>query len=113
MEYFYLTPASLSLLNPLIPIFEKYVKGNLLDAGAGRLSYQFLLRKHCNTYRSIDIDVRGEAVDAVGDVQCLPLKEESFDTAFCTQVLEHVPDPQKAMDEVFRVLKKGGHAWSG
>lgn len=110
MEYFYLTPASLSLLKPLLPVFERYVKGSLLDAGAGRLSYRFILEKRCSSYFSVDIDVRGPAVNAVGDIQMLPVKDEVFDTVFCTQVLEHVPEPQKAMDEIHRVLKSGGHA---
>lgn len=110
MEYFYLTPASLSLLKPLLPVFENYVKGSLLDAGAGRLSYRFILERFCKTYKSIDIDVRGPKVDSVGDIQNLPVKEGVFDTVFCTQVLEHVPEPQKAMDEIHRVLKSGGHA---
>ncbi|MBE9503509.1 MAG: methyltransferase domain-containing protein [Proteobacteria bacterium] len=108
MEYFYLTPASLSLLKPLLPVFSKYVKGRLLDAGAGRLSYKFLMERHCSSYHSIDI--RGASVDSIGDIQRLPIKDESFDSVFCTQVLEHVPEPQKAMKELCRVLKKGGYA---
>lgn len=110
MDYFYLTPASLSLYKPLMPIFERYVKGSLLDAGAGRLSYKLILESLCSSYRSIDIDVRGPKVDSVGDIQDLPVKDGVFDTVFCTQVLEHVPEPQKALDEIFRVLKDGGHA---
>ena len=110
MDYFYLTPASLSLLKPLMPVFKKYVKGRLLDAGAGRLSYRFILEPFCTSYASVDIDVREKFDGAVGDVQYLPLKSGVFDTVFCTQVLEHVPEPQKAMDEIFRVLKKGGCA---
>lgn len=110
MDYFYLTPCSLSLLNPLMPIFKKHVKGDLLDAGAGRLSYKFILEDYCSAYRSVDIDVRGEFVDSVGDIQSLPLKSEIFDTVFCTQVMEHVPEPQAALDEIYRVLKKGGKA---
>ncbi|MBE9536063.1 MAG: class I SAM-dependent methyltransferase [Proteobacteria bacterium] len=109
-DYFYLTPASLSLLKPLLPLFKKYVNGRLLDAGAGRLSYRFLLEDLCESYTSIDIDVRGEVVDVVGDIQSLPVLGNIYDTVFCTQVLEHVPEPQKAMDETFRVLKKGGLA---
>jgi len=110
MNYFYLTPASLSLLKPLLPVFEKYVKGDLLDLGAGRLSYRFILKRFSRSYRSIDIDTRSCEVDALGDVQQLPIKDEVFDSVFCTQVLEHIPEPQKAIDEIYRILKKGGHA---
>lgn len=110
MQYFYLTPASLSLLKPLIPIFDRYIRGDLLDAGAGRLSYRFLLEKKCDSYRSIDIDIRGPAVDSVGDIQNLPVRDGVFGSVFCTQVLEHVPEPQKALNEMYRVLKKGGYA---
>lgn len=110
MDYFYLSPASLSLLKSLLPVFEKYAGGRLLDAGAGRLSYRFLLEKKCASYMSMDIDFRGEAVDSIGDIQKLPLKDCVFDTVFCTQVLEHVPEPQKAIDEIYRVLRDGGHA---
>lgn len=110
MDYFYLTPASLSLLKPLLPVFRKYVKGKLLDAGAGRLSYRFILMDYCDSYNSVDIDTRSGEADTIGDIQKLPLKDESFDSVFCTQVLEHVPEPEKAMGEIFRVLKKGGYA---
>ena len=58
MDYFYLTPASLSLFRPLLPVFRKYVKGRLLDAGAGRLSYRFILDDYCDSYRSVDIETR-------------------------------------------------------
>lgn len=41
----------------------------------------------------------------------LPFKDGSFDYVVCGQILEHVQgDPQKAIDETFRVLKKGGIA---
>ncbi len=44
------------------------------------------------------------------DVQLIPFKNDSFDCILCSHVLEHVPDDQKAMREIFRVLKLGGWA---
>ncbi|MES1221327.1 MAG: methyltransferase domain-containing protein, partial [Bacteroidota bacterium] len=45
---------------------------------------------------------------AVADAQALPFDDESFDYVFSFECLEHVPSPQKMLDEIFRVLKKGG-----
>ncbi|MCK5536245.1 MAG: class I SAM-dependent methyltransferase [Bacteroidales bacterium] len=42
-----------------------------------------------------------------GDVQELPFEDKSFDFIYCSHVLEHVEEPQKALDEILRVGKKG------
>ena len=44
----------------------------------------------------------------VADALNLPFANESFDVVICSQVYEHVPDPGKMFDEIFRVLKHGG-----
>ena len=49
-----------------------------------------------------------EDVDVAGDLIRLPLKNESVDTLICTGVLEHVPQPGRAVAEIYRVLKPGG-----
>ena len=38
----------------------------------------------------------------------IPLGDDLYDVVFCNHVLEHIPDDKKAMQELFRVLKKGG-----
>ena len=44
----------------------------------------------------------------VGDAQALEFPDASFDVVFSCECLEHVPDPQKALKEMARVLKPGG-----
>lgn len=44
------------------------------------------------------------------DITALPFDENAFDVVICSHVLEHVPDDKKAMSEICRVLKPGGHA---
>lgn len=60
----------------------------------------------------------GDVVQA--DAENLPFEDNSFDVVFSSGVLHHTPDTQKAIDEIFRVLKPGGDAvvmlyakWSG
>ncbi len=43
-----------------------------------------------------------------GDVCQLPFMTESFDKVVASEVLEHVLDDKRALEELFRVLKPGG-----
>ena len=43
-----------------------------------------------------------------GDALRLPFPDDTFDRIIASEVLEHVPDDQVALDEIFRVLKPGG-----
>jgi SAM-dependent methyltransferase len=44
------------------------------------------------------------------DMQCLPYKAYSFDFVLSDQVIEHVADVPRAIEESHRVLKRGGIA---
>lgn len=41
-----------------------------------------------------------------GDIYKLPYKDNSFDLILCTEVLEHLENPDKALKELIRVTKK-------
>lgn len=43
-----------------------------------------------------------------GDAHSLSFDDESFDTVVCTYSLCNIPDPQRAVNEMKRVLKSGG-----
>lgn len=43
-----------------------------------------------------------------GDAHKLPFDDESFDSVVCTYSLCNIPDPQRAVDEMKRVLRPGG-----
>lgn len=43
-----------------------------------------------------------------GDVEQLPFPDGSFGTVLCTEVIEHIPDPSRALAEFQRVLRPGG-----
>ena len=58
--------------------------------------------------RMVDL-ARERGVDArVGDVQALPFPDDSFDCAAANWMLYHVPDVDRAVAELSRVLRPGG-----
>ena len=44
------------------------------------------------------------------DITAMPFADGSFDLILCSHVLEHVPEDQRAMTELHRVLAPGGMA---
>jgi SAM-dependent methyltransferase len=48
------------------------------------------------------------SVDVIGDAHGLPFSDHVFSAIVCQAVLEHVRNPQKVIDEMFRVLRADG-----
>lgn len=57
--------------------------------------------------KNLDI-IEGPTVDYVGSAEHIPLNDESVDFIITQEAFEHIKNPIKAIDECFRVLKKGG-----
>lgn len=53
-------------------------------------------------------DLNSPLADVKADICDLPFEDDTFDVILCNHVLEHIPDDTKAMQEMYRVLKKGG-----
>lgn len=106
--YFSLSPTRLSLSRVLLPRAKQYLRGTCLDAGAGRSAYAPVLRACVQQYIAMDIkpDAR---LSLTGSVMDLPLRPASLDSLFCSQVLEHVPEPQRALHQFFNALKPGAY----
>ena len=65
-------------------------------------------KSHFKKY--ITFDLESPLADIKGDICNLPFNDNQFDYILCNHVLEHVYDDQMAMNEIFRVLRKGGIA---
>jgi SAM-dependent methyltransferase len=86
------------------------LRGRLLDVGCGRKPYRSLLS--CETYLGVDMAASphaGAPFDCLYDGQNLPFGSAVFDSALCTEVLEHTKEPRRVLGEIARVLKPGGH----
>jgi len=82
-------------------------KVSVLDAGAGE-GFAKKFFANCE-YTSIDFKKNAFFdIDVIGDIQKMPFQSESFDIVASFEVLEYVPEAQKAIAEFFRVLRQGG-----
>lgn len=79
----------------------------ILDIGAGKVNTNHSYTTFFPNRLTIDIDPKREP-DVVGDVHQLPFEDASQSFILCTEVLEHCHTPQKAVDEMYRVLKPNG-----
>lgn len=111
LDVFYARKSIFEALKTALPHF----KGALLDIGCGKVPYKSYVLKNSKviTYTGLDIEA---AIDYESDVKpdvawdgiTMPFENESFETAFGTEVLEHCPDPSVVLKEVHRVLKPNG-----
>ncbi len=86
--------------------------GVLLDVGCGVKPFEKLFESHVEKYLGLEYSpesgYRGNKADFCGDAGYLPLPDKSVDTILCTEVMEHLPDPERAIKEFERVLRPGG-----
>lgn len=88
---------------------EMNAKGDVLDIGCGNKPYLSFFGKNINSYVGCDIAQSDKnLVDIICKATDIPLQDESKDTIFSTQVIEHVSDHKKMLAEAFRILKPGG-----
>lgn len=72
-----------------------------------------LMRKFRQIYTSqsnlyVTADLESPLATLHFDVQQIPLDDESFDILICNHLLEHVESDQKALKELYRVMRHGG-----
>ena len=87
-----------------------YASGRVLDIGCGNKPYLNWFTPRATQYLGCDIVQSDQnRVDIISAATDLPLRENTVDTVFSTQVIEHVADHRKLLAEAFRVLKPGGY----
>lgn len=85
-------------------------KGVLADIGGTDTQFYELFKPHIKEYITINLKKVENKADKhlIGSAEKIPLKNNSVETVLHTSVLEHLERPQKAVDEIYRVLKKDG-----
>lgn len=99
--------AAYRLCAPLLPPDVRVLD---LGAGAGHSFTELAPRE------TVGVDIDADALAGqdretlVADMRCLPLGDDCFSAVLAVQSLEHVPDPERVLAEVRRVLSPGGVA---
>ncbi len=89
-------------------------KALILDAGAGEGQYHEYFA-HCHLI-GLDATIGDEnwdysALDVVGDLHHIPLRDESVDGVLSVVTMEHLHSPWVAMAEMARVTRTGGRGF--
>jgi ubiquinone/menaquinone biosynthesis C-methylase UbiE len=93
---------------------------DMLELGGGSGAFYVHVKDNARTYVNVEpgrITLLGEALERLQDpsyicLKCsaedIPLPDESLDVILSIASLDHIPEHRKALDEVSRLLRKGG-----
>jgi SAM-dependent methyltransferase len=99
-------------IDDAIKSYANNAQGVLFDVGCGIKPFESIFAPFVESYIGLEYSpesgYRGNAADFCGDAAKLPLADECVDTILCTEVMEHVHDPERAISEFARVLRPGG-----
>ena len=80
--------------------------GRVLDIGCGNLLDRIGFSPG-DEYIGADV-IKSKYITLLADIHKLPFKNGSFDSCICNAILEHVKEPEIALSECNRVLRRGG-----
>lgn len=89
----------------------------VLDLGCGSGVFSAILNKRGYRCISVDLSLKQlnfgksnccSALFVNGDAEALPFPENAFDAILLVGLIHHFPDPSHCVQEIARVLKKGG-----
>jgi len=108
-QWCYFSPAIYAQCQELQKLLPQYVSGDVIDLGCGLTPYRMYLPPEIKLYHTLDLYPRIDELTYTGDVQNMPMIADcSYDTALCFEVLEHLPRPSAALQEIYRILRPKG-----
>lgn len=105
-------------------LLKPYVSGKALDIGCGSGDLAVFYAAKGAGYTGVDLSSsmierarsnyaalirEGRADFKVADCENLPFNDGEFDVLSAVALIEYLPDPLKALGEIFRVVKTGGY----
>jgi SAM-dependent methyltransferase len=109
---------SLLIAQLVADLYSKYIplycKGHLIDIGCGAVPFYGYYRDFVSDVTTVDwsnSNYTNEYVEVSADLNSPPIPEidnESFETAILSDVLEHIFETRKILEEINRILKREG-----
>ena len=96
---------------PLLRLARRHVGDRVLDAGAGSGSLVREIRRVFPGATVLGVDLAPKSEDVVcADLTCVPCADATFDTVFCSEVIEHLSPATtgRVFAEIRRVTRNGG-----
>lgn len=105
------------LFSQLKPYLQKLKTGRVLDVGC---AYGLMLKRFPDAFEKFGVDVSDYAITeakkrlfkatlrVINVEDEIPFPKEFFDVAICNDVLEHLENPSRALENTRNVLKKDG-----
>src|SRR4030067_8683 len=110
MDTFFIRSSILRAVKNASSLFS----GTLIDIGCGYMPYrQIVLSSSTKVRKYIGLDLeRNDICESNPDLtwygMIIPLSDETVNCALATELLEHCPEPEAIMSEIWRVLLPGG-----
>ena len=89
---------------------KPFMRGKVLEIGAGHRPRRGSFHppiKNCDDWLYLDLN-ESRQPDVRATILSLPFQDSVFDTVVCLEVLEYVSDPTVAVNELARVVSRGG-----
>jgi SAM-dependent methyltransferase len=99
------------MINFIAECSGKFARGTLVDIGCGMKPYKKFFDPYVERYIGIDLKTcqdDGACPDVAADAYNTTLDDGSCEIILCTEVLEHLEEPRKALSEMNRILKDRG-----
>ncbi|WP_072015990.1 class I SAM-dependent methyltransferase [Leptolyngbya sp. KIOST-1] len=94
-------------INESLIDFVREIDGNIVEIGGSQNLEEYM---KSGKYVLLDL-INTESNDVTANAEKLPFASNSMSGFVCISVLEHTPNPQKVINEIWRCLRPGGKAF--
>jgi len=96
-------------LDAMLTAFAREMRGVVVDLGGKRNNKRGTFsppEEQARAWWYVNLDL-STCPNIFADVTCVPMQAQTLDCILCTEVLEHLSDPQACVDEMYRLLRDG------